>query len=118
MAIQARWAHQAIAVPDDDDGDPFRHRVEEVGVPLELTERSAELNLRIAELVTYEGALYNAGLHCSLKDRPDTCCNACPVSAHADPSAPLQPLCALGREQERVVTEMAVAIEARGPGSR
>lgn len=85
-------------------------------MPIQLGEETAQLNERIAELVRTEGRLYNAGVRCTIKDRPDTSCSACPISAHNDAAAPLNALCRTGREQERVLTEMAVVVEADRAG--
>lgn len=109
MAVQARW-HSEIAVPDD---DPFKTRVEQVGFPIELIDGVATLNERLVELVHIEGMLYNAGVTCSVKDRDDTTCLACPISAHDDETSALRPLCRCGREEERVSTALAVEREAR-----
>lgn len=108
MTIQARW-HQEIVVPDD---DPFRQRVEEVGYAITLTEDTPKLELELVELIRTESALHSVGVTCAIKDRDDTSCTACPLSAHADPKAALQPLCIVGREEERVMTQLAIVREA------
>lgn len=106
VAVKARWPGSEIRVPTE---DPFRQRVEQVGMPIELTERTAELNGELAELIEVESRLYNLGVRCEIKERGDTTCHACPLSAHDDPSSALHQLCSTGRAQERVLTEIAVA---------
>lgn len=108
MTIKARW-HQEIVVPDD---DPFRQRVEEVGFPITLTDEIPKLETQLLDLIRSEGAMHDAGLTCAIKDRDDTSCSACPISAHNDESSAMRPLCLCGREQEKVMTQLAVAREA------
>lgn len=79
-------------------------RIEEVGVPIDLADPPV-LNQRLVALVETEGALYSRGVTCGVKDRPDTTCCACPIRAE---EGPLAPLCNLGREQERVLTLLAI----------
>lgn len=111
MAVKARW-HQGVVVREDPDDDPLATRVEQVGLPITLHEDHAALNERMVELVQVESRLYNVGVTCSIRDRQDTSCNACPISAHEEETE-LAALCRCGREQERVATEMAVAVEAQ-----
>lgn len=109
MTVKARW-HDDIVVPED---DPFQARVEELGFPIELHEDGAALQAKVAEHLGAESALYNAGIRCEAKENPDVTCLACPISAHRDPSSSLQVLCQLGRAQERTLTEIAIARQAR-----
>jgi len=102
MPTRTRW-HGEIVVPD---GDPFDQRVEQLGMPIQLSEGRAELVAKLAELVDQEGLLYNAGVRCKIKDLPDTTCSACPLSAHDDDGSPMQALCLVGRAQERTLTRM------------
>lgn len=111
MATRTRW-HAEIAVADD--GDPFQERVQQLGMPIKLTEGRAELETRLVDLVTQEGLLWNAGIRCAIKDKPDTTCSACPLAAHDDPESALQALCMVGRAEERVLTEIACAKELGG----
>jgi hypothetical protein len=101
MPTRTRW-HGPIAVADD--GDPFAARVEQLGMPIKLSEGRAELVARLAELVEQEGLLWNAGVRCGIKDLPDVTCSACPLSAHDDDGSPMQALCLVGRAQEQVLT--------------
>jgi len=100
-----------IDVPDE-DVDPLAARVEQVGLPITLHADFAELNERLIGLVNTESGLYNAGITCAIRDRQDTTCLACPISAHEEKTE-LAALCRCGREQERVSTELAVAREAK-----
>lgn len=115
MAIKARWSETDVVVPVDDD--PFQARVEQIGLPIVLTAPFAQLNERLIELVQIEGRLFNRGVRCAVKDRDDTSCNACPLSAHESKTDPLGELCRCGREQELVATQMAVGREAERAGS-
>jgi hypothetical protein len=107
MRTQADWFTQEAEVAQADPADPFGMPVEEVGERIDLRDPKATLELRLRELMTRESNLYNAGLTCPIKDRPDSTCHACPVSqAHED--VPLATLCRIGRDQEVVLTELAV----------
>lgn len=82
--------------------------IEEVGLRIDLRDPKATLDLRLAELVRREGSLFNGGVTCGIKERADSTCHACPLSqAHEERSA-LGVLCRIGREQEAVLTELAV----------
>lgn len=83
-------------------------------MPIRLSDGRAELELKLVELVNQEGALYNAGVRCAIKDAPDATCSACPLSAHDEAGSPLRVLCMVGRAQERVLTEIACAKELGG----
>lgn len=117
MGVKARW-HDQIVVPEDNE-DPFQARVEQVGLPIRLAEDRAELQVKVAEELSQEAMLWEAGIRCEIKDHPDVTCHACPVSAHADPESPMQALCLLGRAQERTLTEIALGrhTDAPEPGS-
>lgn len=107
MTVQSNWFVERIEAGDD-AGDPFAVPVEEVGSRIDLREPTARLDLRLHELVNREARLYNAGVSCAIKERPDTTCHACPISKAHDPTDRLGALCRLGREQEVVCTELAV----------
>lgn len=110
MTIKARWGSDELVVPT---GDPFYERVEQIGLPIVLHADHAEVNERLIALVQEEGRLHNAGIRCAIRDRDDTSCSACPLSAHEDPSSALHRLCQVGREQELLSTELAIATEAK-----
>lgn len=109
MSTRANW-HTAELDLDDPLGgdDPFAMPIEEVGDPIDLRDRGARLQLRLRELCKKEGNLDRNGVTCPIKDRPDTSCLACPISEAADDTSTRGPLCRIGREQERVCTELAV----------
>jgi hypothetical protein len=111
MGTKAVWHGMDLEVVDD-DVDPLAARVEQVGLPITLHADFAELNERLLGLVNTEGSLYNAGITCAIRDRTDSTCLACPISAHEEKTE-LGALCRCGREQERVATELAVAREAK-----
>lgn len=115
MATKARWHTQEIVVPD---GDPFQQRVEQLGMPIRLVDGRAELEVKLIELVNHESALWNAGIRCAIKDKPDSTCSACPLSAHNDAESSLRVLCMVGRAQERVLTEITCAKEVGGAAGK
>lgn len=82
--------------------------MEQVGTPISLDGDIASLSKEVESLMWRESNLFNVGVTCSIKDHPETVCSACPVSKHAQPDDPLAPLCQVGREQERIVTTLAV----------
>lgn len=106
MIAQSNWFVERVDAADD--ADPFAVPVEEVGKRIDLRDPGAGLDLRLAELVHREARLFNAGITCAIKERPDTTCHACPISQAHDPGSALGALCRLGRQQECVCTELAV----------
>lgn len=100
----------------DPDGPALgeQSEIERVGKPIDLSGAPA-LNQRLIELVNMEGVLHARGVRCAIKDRDDTTCSACPVAAEGS-TDPLYPLCALGRNQERVSTELGV-LRVNGAGA-
>lgn len=100
MAVRANWFLDELIVEE-------APAVEEVGQPIDLHDGNARLNRRLVELVSLEGRLYDRGITCAIKDRPDTACSACPVFVY-EGDGPKWQLCALGIEQERLLTTLAV----------
>lgn len=108
MGVRADWSLPDVIA---DDVDPFQPqaRIEDVGVPIRLNGRRADLDARVLELVQAEAALFDRGITCAVKDRPDTCCHACPLRDHGGPVE----LCAVGLEQEQVLTTLASRHDSR-----
>lgn len=79
-----------------------------MGTPIDLDGPEAKLNARLVSLVRRENHLDERGITCAVKDRADTSCHACPMSQHEATDSDLGMLCRLGREQEQVVTTIAV----------
>lgn len=104
--VKANW-HLDALVPDD-GRDPFAGQsdVEEVGKPIDLSLDRAALSQRAVELFHEERVLHDGGLRCEIKDQDDTSCTVCPLRDCG-------PLCDIGIEQDRVLTELAVAKRAR-----
>lgn len=100
--MRANWHVADLAVPA---GDPFAVDVEEVGTPIRLDGERASLDRQLVDLIREEGHLFEAGITCPIKDRKDTCCNACPVHHHDEL---VGRLCDVGRAQERICTQLAV----------
>jgi hypothetical protein len=107
MTARANW-FTAEEIELGDEPDPFAVPIEEVGQRIDLRDPHAALQIRLTELLHREAALFNADVTCTIKDRPDTTCHACPVSKAHDPKQALCVLCKIGREQEIVLTELAV----------
>jgi hypothetical protein len=107
MTARANW-FTAEPVDLGDELDPFSIPVQEIGQRIDLRDPRAALEIRLRELLYREAALFNAGVTCAIKDRPDTTCHACPVSKAHDPKQALGALCRVGREQEVALTELAV----------
>lgn len=107
MSARANWFVEAVESLDDEP-DPFKVPIEEVGDRIDLGDPKSRLALRVTELLHREAALDSAGITCAIKARADSTCHACPVSQANDSSKPLSRLCKVGREQEVVLTELAV----------
>lgn len=110
MSVKAQW-HTAGAVVPTRLADPFADdepvRVMDVGIPVDIDSNRATLDAQLAGLIEQESTLFNAGVTCAVKDNVHTSCFACPLFAGAT-TADRAPLCRLGREQERVLTHLAV----------
>jgi hypothetical protein len=100
--VRANWHVAELDVATD---DPFAVDVEEVGLPIRLDGERASLDRQLVDLIRAEGVLFEAGITCSIKDRSDTCCSACPLFKR---DGRLAPLCDVGRRQEQVCTRLAV----------
>lgn len=108
MTTRANW-FTGEGVPSlDGEPDPFVAPVEEVGASIDLREPGAALNLRLRELLYREARLYERSITCAIKDSAESTCHACPMSEAHNVSTSLGALCRLGREQEVVLTELAV----------
>lgn len=115
MATRANWflAELEGLSTDEFDEDPFAQPIEEVGTPIELGDDEARLKVELVELMRRESNLFNAEITCAIKDRSDTCCHACPVSQAHSREEPLGTLCRLGRQQERVQSELGAVLVAK-----
>lgn len=117
MATKANWFLAELDGLDTGEfgEDPFEQPIEEVGTPIDLGGEEARLQVELVELMRRESNLYNAEVTCAIKDRPDTCCHACPVSQAHSRETPLGVLCRLGRRQERVLSELGSLLVAKCP---
>jgi hypothetical protein len=106
VSARANWFMEALDGLDDQP-DPFSQPIEEVGQRIDLRDPQAALEIRLTELLRREGNLEHAGITCPVKARSDTTCHACPISQAGTDTA-LSVLCRIGREQESVLTELAV----------
>lgn len=103
-AIKANWFVDVESANDD----PFGERVvvEAIGRPIEL-DNGERLATRLDDALSREGQLFTAGITCAIKDDPQASCSACPLR-HLDPLDTLTPLCAVGVEQESLITRLRI----------
>lgn len=104
--VKANW-HVNLDVLSDGLADLWADEVAETGLPIELGDDSAKLSDKLERTVRQEAYLFNQGVTCQIKDREDTSCWACPVY-RGDTDDPVGALCLVGREQERLLTRLAV----------
>lgn len=112
MTARANWFVDGV-VPTHTEDDPFSVPVEEIGERIDLRDPQTALDLRLTELLRREGNLFDRKVTCSIKDTSGASCHACPVSKAHDQEDPFGTLCRIGREQETIVTELAV-LRCRG----
>lgn len=74
--------------------------------PIDLSTPEPQLDEHLKSLLDQEASLFDRGIVCPIKDKPDTTCLACPVSAARDYGDPKGQLCRVGQEEERVTTVM------------
>lgn len=79
------------------------------GQLIDLRDSEPKLRQELHDLFQREKRLFDVGVTCAVRDQPHTCCMACPMFS-ADESKPLSALCRVGRDSERVVTQLAVAL--------
>lgn len=103
MSIRANWFAPVTPVASD----PFAMPIEQAGTPIDLSGEEATLQHELLALMNAEAELFDLGVSCSIRDRADTCCHACPVSKHTSDETFGQ-LCRNGRQVEVVVTKLAV----------
>lgn len=108
--VKANWFVEASDLPAD---DPFgeKPRAEVVGRPIEL-DNAEQLQARLNGSLTREGELFERGVTCAIKDDAQASCAACPLR-HMDPLDALTPLCAVGIEQEQLITRLRI-LEIQG----
>lgn len=103
--VKANWFSDA-AVVGDDDPLGVRPAVEKVGKVVEL-ENAERLQERYERALDREGALWERGVTCAIKDDPQASCSACPLR-HIDPLDGLTPLCEVGIDQENLITRLRI----------
>lgn len=122
--VQANWHVELLDGAVEDDPFEEMTRVEDVGKPIDLSTGVPFLHDRLGELVREEGSLFAAGVTCAVKDSRDASCSACPIRSD-DPFDPRSALCAVGVQQERVLTLLTIhakrpdalpAAQAKDPG--
>lgn len=117
MAVKAQWHLAAMAELPKRTSDPFADdepvHVPTVGIRVDVTPGDT-LDKRLADLIETESNLFKMGIQCEIKDCVGATCFACPLYAGDNPADPLAPLCLLGREQQTVLTLLAVRKRGRG----
>lgn len=105
MPVRAVWHTPELV----DVEDPFAPtRIEKVGTPIVLSAEGelAELNAELIDSIEAEARLYDQDVTCRIKDAGGSSCHACPL--FRQDGSRLAELCAIGRRQERLCTEILV----------
>lgn len=110
LTARANWF---LDLPDE--ADPAQPEVDPLDTPvlvtmLDLRTPEPKLERVLDELLKQEGALYDEGIVCSIRDLPGSTCSSCPLF-QADPER--APLCAVGREQEQVSSTLLAKLHGR-----
>lgn len=108
MTVKANWYVTDLLADAAGDDDPSDGRVEDLGKPIDLDTDEPRLVQRVEELVDAERKLYNLGVTCELKYRSGVSCSACPLATPFS-GTPRGRLCQISREQERVLTLLAIS---------
>jgi hypothetical protein len=105
VTVRADWHTPALAA---EPGDPFEvpERIERVGTPIDLRDDAYELAAALSRTLHDERQLYDDGVTCKIKDVAHASCHVCPL--FRNDGTPMARLCAIGREQERLCTQIAV----------
>lgn len=113
MGMTADWHLQDFDVVDRvQEYDPLTDPAYSPPLPpIDLSTDQGTLREYLGSLLSQEASLFDAGVTCPIKDKDDTTCLACPVSAARDFGIPKGQLCRVGQEQERVAT---VLVAQRG----
>jgi hypothetical protein len=111
MSVRAAWhtADLDVGLSDDDPFGDGPRRIEDVGTPVPLADAGGvdDLRRRLTRTLVTEGQLAEQGVTCAIKAVNDASCFACPLYREDD--SPEAQLCAIGRVQERLCTELVVA---------
>ena len=117
MSIGAEWHFEeaAFATVQRSGYDPLVDPAYAAPMPpISIHTSTAELDSYALGLLEQEAQLFDDGITCPIKDKRDTTCLACPVSAARDHSEPKGKLCRVGQEQERVATVLVAQREGLG----
>lgn len=106
MSTRANWFLEKLEVPTD---PIVPTDVTVQGSLIDLHNTEPKLREDLHDLVQREMRLDSAGVTCAIRAEPGSSCMACPMFT-ADDMDPISVLCRVGREQERVVTLLAVAL--------
>lgn len=97
------WHTEQLTI---DESDPFASplpRVERIDLSDPVV-----LQAKLTALLMLEGKLEERGITCQIKNRPDSCCSACPLRDTARAEA-VRHLCRTGVEQERTIMSILAA---------
>jgi hypothetical protein len=107
MGVRAVWHTELVL---DEGGDPFAEpdsrQIEDVGTPIALSTGDEALQRALIATLRREGELEAQGVTCAIKEAADTSCHACPL--YVADGSPAAQLCAIGREQEQLCTQIVV----------
>jgi hypothetical protein len=98
---RANWHLEDVTV---DQSDPFAAPLAQ---RIDLSD-PAVLRAKLTALMQLEGKLEDRGITCAIRNRPDSCCSACPLRGTSRVQR-ISALCRVGVEQER--TLMAIIVE-------
>lgn len=112
MSVQAQWGTVQV---EFDNSDPFGEEtpieravhVPSVGLPIDVNAPVATLEARLAESLRFEAQLADRGALCDIKQHEWSTCFACPLY-EGDGDGDAAKLCRLGREQDTILTLLAV----------
>lgn len=113
MGVKASWHTADVMI---DDADPFADdtpldeavHVPTVGLPIDVNADRASLDARLADTLRMEGRLSDQGVTCEIKWSPEATCFACPIYQGDDGEHAHARLCRLGREQDTLLTLLAI----------
>lgn len=113
MSVRASWHTATVEI---DDSDPFADdtpleeavHVPTVGLPIDVNASKASLDARLADTLRAEARLAGRGATCEIKWSSASTCFACPLYAGAEGEDAMARLCRLGREQDSLLTLLAI----------
>jgi hypothetical protein len=103
VATRANW-HLDVELEDLPLTPSSTPTVERVGVEIDLLASPEDLERALSATIAEEGALWEQGISCELKTRPDMTCAVCPLRG----TDVRRDLCEVGVRQERLLSRLTV----------